>query len=164
MIPPFKTAEKRGLYALTRPVTRDEILKMARHLIQKRFTRGEPLTSPSASKQFLMLQLAELEYEAFAIVFLDNQHRVLSFEILFTGTIDSANVYPREVAKRTLQLNAKALILAHNHPSGTPDPSEADKQITRKLVDAMNLIDVRVLDHFVIGGCEVTSFAEIGLL
>jgi DNA repair protein RadC len=111
-----------------------------------------------------MLELALLEHEEFYCIFLDNQHRVLKVECCFQGTIDGANVYPREVVKRALHLNAKALILAHNHPSGLAEPSEADRAITRRLIDALSLVDMRVLDHFIIGGAECFSFAEQGLL
>jgi len=111
-----------------------------------------------------MLELALLEHEVFYCLFLDNQHRVLKAECCFQGTIDGANIYPREVVKRALQINAKALILAHNHPSGLAEPSEADRAITRRLIDALGLVDMRVLDHFIIGGAECFSFAEQGLL
>jgi DNA repair protein RadC len=164
MSTPFKTAKQKGHYRVLRPVTADEILSMAQFLIKRRFQRGKALTSPDASREFLTLNLALLEHEAFCCLFLDNQHRVLAFETLFRGTIDGAQVYPREVVKRALQLNANALILAHNHPSGHAEPSEADRYITRKLVDALRLVDVRVLDHFIIGGGEISSFAEQGLL
>ena len=162
MITPFITAEQSGRYTLTRPVSQEEILAMAKCLIQRRFNRGRALTSPAASKEYLMLQLATLEHEVFCSLFLDNQHRVLAFETLFVGTIDSASVYPREVLKRTLQLNAKAMIFAHNHPSGISEPSIADREITRKLIEGLALIDVRVLDHFIVGGDSVVSFAEMG--
>lgn len=111
-----------------------------------------------------MLEIASLEHEVFYCIFLDNQHRVLKAECCFQGTIDGANVYPREMVKRALQLNAAALILAHNHPSGITEPSTADQAITRRLIDALSLVDVRVLDHFIIGGTACYSFAEAGLL
>lgn len=164
MITPFTTAEKRGCYTLTRPATKAEILTMAKYLIQRQFDRGKALTTPASSKDYLMLQLAELEHEIFCCIFLDNQHRILAFETLATGTIDAASIYPREVLKRTLQLNAKALIFSHNHPSGIAEPSNADRTITKRLVEALTLIDVRVLDHFIVGGDEVLSFAESGWL
>jgi DNA repair protein RadC len=121
------------------------------------------LTSPDATRDFLMLELALLEHEEFYCIFLDNQHRVIKAECCFQGTIDGASVYPREVVKRALQINAKALILAHNHPSGLAEPSESDRAITRRLIDALGLVDIRVLDHFIIGGAECFSFAEQGL-
>ena len=100
----------------------------------------------------------------FACLFLDNRHRIISNEILFTGTIDGASVYPREVVKRCLQLNAAAIIFSHNHPSGIAEPSQADRQITLKLTQALALVDVRVLDHLVVGDKTVTSMAERGLM
>jgi len=161
---PFKTAEQQGHYEALRPVTAEEILAMARTLIKRRFARGKALTSPAAAREFLMLNLAELEHETFCCLFLDNQHRILTFEPLFRGTVDGSTVHPREVVKRALQLNASALIFAHNHPSGAAEASEADRCITRKLIDALRLVEVRVLDHFIVGGDEVLSFAERGLL
>jgi DNA repair protein RadC len=148
---PFKTAQQKGLYTVLRPITADEILAMARALIRRRFQRGKALTSPDASRELLILNLALLERETFCCLFFDNRHRVLAFETLFKGTIDGTPVYPREVVKRALQLNANALIFAHNHPSGNVEPSDADAWITRKLVNALRLVDVRVLDHFIIG-------------
>ena len=123
---------------------------------------GGPLSAPQIAASYLPAQLAQFEHETFWCLFLDNQHRVLAFEKLFTGTIDQAQVYSREVVKRTLQLNAAALIFAHNHPSGTKVPSQIDLDITIKLKAALALIDVKVLDHFIVGADEVTSLAELG--
>ncbi|HEY8036168.1 MAG TPA: DNA repair protein RadC [Methylobacter sp.] len=164
MANPFRNHEQPGHFQIVRPVTTDEILSMAKQLIKRQFTRGKSLTSPHAARDFLILELALLEHEVFYCLFLDNQHRVLKAECCFKGTIDGANVYPREVVKRALQINANALILAHNHPSGVAEPSTADRAITRRLIDALNLVDIRVLDHFIIGGVEHFSFAEHGLL
>lgn len=161
---PFQVHELPGHFLILRPVTEAEILAMAKHLIAQQFIRGQALTSPDDAREFLMLELAHLEHEVFYCIFLDNQHRIIEAEACFQGTIDSANVYPRELVKRTLQLNARAVILAHNHPSGLAEPSEADRAITRKLIDALNLVEVRVLDHFIIAGIEQFSFAERGLL
>jgi len=161
---PFKTAEKKGHYLAVRPVTAEEILAMARALINRRFARGRALVSPEVSKDFLMLKLARLEHEVFCCLYLDNRHRVIGFEPLFRGTIDGASVYPREVVKRALQVNAAALIFAHNHPSGSAEPSEADRHITQRLKQALALVDIRVLDHFIIGEGNAFSFAERGLL
>ena len=121
------------------------------------------MTNPQASKDYVKLQLATYEHEVFACLFMDNRHRVIAFEKLFRGTIDGASVYPREVVKTALSHNAAAVIFAHNHPSGNPEPSQADRQITQRLKDALSLIDVRVLDHLVVGN-EVISFAERGYL
>ena len=109
-------------------------------------------------------QLAAREHEVFICIFLDNPHRVIAMDEMFRGTIDGASVHPREVVKCALQYNAAAVILAHNHPSGVPEPSKADISLTRRLTDALALIDVRVLDHFIVGGSELVSFAERGLI
>ena len=164
MTNPFQINETSGHFEVLRPVTSAEILTMAKKLIKRKFVRGQALTSPEATRSFLMMELALLEHEIFHILYLDNQHRIIKSECCFKGTIDGANVYPREVLKRALKLNAKALILAHNHPSGIPEPSEADRAITRRLINALGLVDIRVLDHFIIGGTEHFSFAEHGLL
>jgi DNA repair protein RadC len=132
-------------------------------IIDNRFCRGTPITSPAASQDFLRLRLGHLEHEIFSVLWLDNRHRVLSFEELFRGTIDGASVHLREVVKSGLKHNAVACILAHNHPSGVSEPSAADRSITQKLKDALTLIGVRVLDHIIIGEDNL-SFAEQGLL
>jgi len=137
---------------------------MARKLIKRQFVRGKALTSPDATRDYLMLELALLEREVFYCLFLDNRHRVLTIECCFQGTLNTASIYPREVVKRSLEVNASAVILAHNHPSGLAEPSESDRDITRRLVEALGLVDVRVLDHFIIGGDEYFSFAEHGLM
>ena len=135
---------------------------MANQLIRRKFARGRAIISPQIAASYLPAQLANFEHETFWCLFLDNQHRVLAFEKLFTGTIDQASVYAREVVKRTLQVNAAAVIFAHNHPSGTKMPSQSDLDITTKLKAALGLIDVKVLDHFIVGADEVTSLAELG--
>jgi DNA repair protein RadC len=139
------------------------VLEMARRYLFESLQRGDTLSSPQDTRQYLSSQLRDYPHEVFAALFLDQRHRVICFEELFRGTIDGASVYPREVVKKALQHNAAALIFAHNHPSGVAEPSQADEQITRRLVDALKLVDVRVLDHFVVGD-EVVSFAERGLL
>ncbi len=126
--------------------------------------RGDALSSPGKVRRYLSLQLSGVQHEIFAALFLDNRHRVIVFEELFNGTIDGAAVYPREVMKRCLAANAAAVIFAHNHPSGVAEPSDADISITRKLSDALALIDVRVLDHLIIGQGVQTSLAERGLM
>jgi DNA repair protein RadC len=161
---PFQCVKATGQFQVLRPVTGDEILAMAKRLIQHKYRRGRSLTSPDNCREFLMLELAPLEHEVFYGIFLDNQHRIIKAECCFQGTIHHANVYPREVVKRGLQLNAKALILAHNHPSGLAEPSKEDKAITKRLIEALALVEITVLDHFVIGGTELFSFAEAGLL
>ncbi|MFA5627580.1 MAG: DNA repair protein RadC [Thiohalomonadaceae bacterium] len=134
-----------------------------RHLLAT-LQRGDALTSPADTRRFLAARLRGYAHEVFAALFLDNRHRVIAFEELFTGTIDGASVYPREVIKRALHHNAAALILAHNHPSGVAEPSRADESITRRLKEALALVDMRVLDHFIIGDGEITSLAERGLI
>ena len=140
------------------------VLEMARRHFVEVLQRGDPLTSPEATRAYLSAQLRGYSYEVFACLFLDNQHRMIQLEELFRGTIDGASVYPREIAKRALFHNAAAVIFAHNHPSGIKEPSQADKQITQKLKQALELFDIRVLDHFIIGDGEPYSFAEHGLL
>ena len=140
------------------------VLEMARRHFEEVLKRGNALTSPEATRAYLSAQLRGYSYEVFACLFLDNQHRVIQLEELFRGTIDGASVYPREVAKRALFHNAAAVIFAHNHPSGINEPSQADKNITDKLKQALTLFDIRVLDHFIIGDGLPYSFAEHGLL
>ena len=149
---------------VTRTASADEILDAARSILARRVRRGRALSSPRHTRDFLRLELASRDHEIFAILFLDNRHRVIEFVPLFRGTIDGASVYPREVVKEALARNAAAVILAHNHPSGVAEPSQADELITHRLRDALALIDVRVLDHLVVTGDDVVSFAERGLL
>ncbi len=150
-------------YELTQPVTPQELLELAHAMAADSFAKGEALSSPDATKLIISGLLQGIEREVFGVLFLDNQHRIIKFETLFYGTVDAASVYPREIVKRALMWNASAVIFCHNHPSGIPEPSQADKRITRRLQDALNLIDVRVLDHFIVGE-TVSSFAERGLI
>lgn len=120
------------------------------------------LTSPDVVKTFCQHSLVAKEHEVFGVIFLDNQHRVRATAELFTGTINAASIYPREVVKKALAENAAAVILYHNHPSGTAEPSQADRRITRRLTDALALVDIKVLDHFVVAIEDVVSFAELG--
>lgn len=126
--------------------------------------RGAPLTSPQATRDFLRLKMAEYPREHFGVLFLDTRHRAIAYEELFFGTIDSAHVHPREIVKAALRLNASAIIVAHNHPSGVAEPSQADLAITRRIRDACGLVDIRLLDHFIVGSTEVVSLAERGLV
>jgi DNA repair protein RadC len=138
---------------------------MARRHLKEELRRTDALTSPDLTRQFLTSTLRAYPYEVFACLLLDNQHRVIRFEELFRGTIDGASVYPREVVKVALAYNAAAVIFAHNHPSGVAEPSEADKYITQRLKQALGLIDIRVLDHFIVGDSwNAYSFAEHGLI
>lgn len=125
---------------------------------------GAAFTSSQAVRDWLRLQIAPLEREAFTVLWLDNQHRLIAHDTLFMGTINSITVHPREVVKAGLKHNAAAAILSHNHPSGEAEPSHADRQITARLKQALELVDIRLLDHLVIGGMEIISFAERGWL
>lgn len=140
------------------------VLEMGRRYLAATLKNGEPITSVADTQRFLMAQLRHEPHEVFACLFLDNKHRVLAFEPLFHGTIDGASVHPRVVVKRALFHNAAAAIFSHNHPSGVAEPSQADQHITSRLQEALALIDVRVLDHVVVGDGEVVSFAERGWL
>lgn len=139
-------------------------LEISRRHLLATLRRGDALTNPDATRRYLAARLRDRPREVFACLFLDNRHRVLAYEELFFGTVDGAAVHPREVVKRTLEQNAAAVIFAHNHPSGVAEPSAADEQITRRLKEALALVDVRVLDHMVIGDGEITSLAERGLI
>lgn len=144
-----------------------DTIKTALTILRKRLAAKRTntfFTAPSDTLDYLTLKLAPLEHEVFAVMFLTNRHELIAFEELFRGTIDGASVHPREVVKVTLRHNAAAVILAHNHPSGVPEPSRADEALTRRLRDALGLIDVRVLDHVIVGGTDTTSFAELGLI
>lgn len=140
------------------------VLEMARRHFVEVINRGNVLTSPDATRAYLSAQLRGYSYEVFACLFLDNQHRIIELEELFRGTLNSASVYPREVVKKALYHNAAAVIFAHNHPSGVNEPSQADKNITEKLKQALGLFDIQVLDHFIIGDNRPYSFAEYGLI
>ncbi|MEY2341021.1 DNA repair protein RadC [Acidithiobacillus sp. IBUN Pt1247-S3] len=138
------------------------VVEMARRHLAESWKRGEALESPSRVAEYLRSSLRDRAREVFAVLFLDQRHRVLRFEEMFQGTIDSASVHIREVAKRALELNAAALIVAHNHPSGVAEPSVADLQLTRRLEEALRLFDLRLLDHFIIGDGEPLSLREAG--
>lgn len=139
-------------------------LEMTRRFFQAGMEKGECISDPEITRQFLQIQLLGYTREVFACLFLDNQHRLIKYEELFFGTIDGASVHPREVVKKALAFNAAAVIFAHNHPSGISEPSQADKRITERLCSALGLVEIRVLDHLVVGDTEITSFAERGLL
>jgi DNA repair protein RadC len=140
------------------------VLEMSRRYLREGLERGEALTSPEATRDYLKSRLYSYSQEVFACLFLDNRHRVIEYEELFRGTIDGSSVHPREVVRRALHHNAAAVILAHNHPSGVAEPSHADVQITRRLKEALALVDVRVLDHFIVGDGAPSSMAELGLV
>lgn len=138
------------------------VLEMARRHLAERLPRADILSDPAATREYLLAQLGHRQQEIFACIYLDNRNRVITYEELFRGTIDGASVYPREVVKAALKHNAAALIFAHNHPSGVAEPSEADRSLTDRLKSALELVDIRVLDHLVIGDGAATSFAERG--
>lgn len=140
------------------------VLEMGRRHLSATMKEGDLLTSPDLVRNYLSAQLRHQPHEIFAVLFLDNQHRLIAYDELFYGTIDGANVYPREVVKKALARNAAAAILSHNHPSGIAEPSQSDLRITQRLQEALNLVGVRVIDHMVVGDKEVISFAERGLL
>ena len=140
------------------------VLEMSRRYLEEALERGEPLTSPTVTRDYLRARLRDRQQEAFCCLYLDTRHRVLRFEEIFQGTIDGAAVYPREVVKKALATNAAAVILVHNHPSGVAEPSRADEALTTRLQQALALVDIRVLDHLVVGESDIVSFAERGLL
>jgi DNA repair protein RadC len=140
------------------------VLEMARRHLSSELQQGDLLSSPDLVRKYLSAHLRHRHQEVFAVLFLDSQNQLLAYDELFFGTIDGASVYPREVVKKALARNAAAVILAHNHPSGVAEPSQADKRITERLKAALELVDIRVLDHMVVGNKEVVSFAERGLI
>ncbi len=140
------------------------VLEMTRRYLHEEIVGRDVLTSPDATRQYLKARLRALPHEVFACLFLDNRHRIIAFRELFRGTIDGASVHPREVVREAMRCNAAAVIFAHNHPSGVAEPSQADLRITQRLCDALDLVDVRVLDHFIVGEGNGTSFAERGLM
>ncbi|KPG01322.1 DNA repair protein RadC [Rhodopseudomonas sp. AAP120] len=146
------------------PATADQILEAARQAIEHKMQRGASFSSPAAVKEYLRTKLAGFEHEVFAVLFLDARHCLIDYAEMFRGTIDGASVYPREVVKEALRLNAAAVIVSHNHPSGNPEPSAADRALTQRLKEALALVDVRTLDHIVVAGSKTTSFAERGLI
>ncbi len=149
------------------PAKRAEIvavLELARRALAEELKEKTVFSTPQAIRDYLQLQLGSRPYEVFAVLFLDAQHRLIAFEELFRGTLAQTSVYPRQVVVRALALNAASVVLAHNHPSGSAQPSRADETITKTLKAALGLIDVQVLDHFVVTSSQATSMAEMGLL
>ncbi|MEQ1673663.1 MAG: DNA repair protein RadC [Candidatus Nitrotoga sp.] len=140
------------------------VLEMSRRALHEEMQAGDALNSPQAVRKYLLLQLQSRQQEVFMVIFLDAQHRVLAAEEMFHGTLTQASVYPREVVKRALFHNAAAVIFAHNHPSGVAEPSQSDRMLTDALKQALALVDVRTLDHFIVAGSQCLSFAERGML
>ena len=138
--------------------------KALRMIKENMLEKGDELNNPALVKELCVMKLSAEEREHFMVLFLDTRHRLIADEILFSGTIDGASVYPREVAKRALELNAAAVIFSHNHPSGDPEPSNADKMITQRLKSALDTLDIRSLDHIIVAGINTVSFAERGLM
>ena len=159
-------SENPAVYEVTPARTADDaIIAHAIAILEKRMYRERvALNAPQAVRDYLRLAIAEREHEVFCVLWLDAQHRVIAHEELFRGTLMQTSVYPREVVKAALKANAAAVIFAHNHPSGVAEPSQADELLTRKLKDALALVDVKVLDHFIVAGRATLSFAERGLL
>ncbi|MCL4106632.1 UNVERIFIED_CONTAM: hypothetical protein GTU68_009766 [Idotea baltica] len=152
------------LYRFKKAITEEELIRTAKNAIAEKLVDKPVFENPRAVRDYLHLELGNLEVEVFYVLFLNAQHQLISKAPLFQGTLDGAAVYPREVVRQVIKHNAAAVILAHNHPSGNAAPSAADKRITDRIRRALELIDVRVLDHFVVGGDSVVSFAEEGLL
>tara|TARA_Y100001963_G_C6764253_1_gene441347 strand:- start:580 stop:1071 length:492 start_codon:yes stop_codon:yes gene_type:complete len=160
----FQITESPGVYQVKSTVTDSEIIEMAAIIAHRRLQKGQSLKSPQLVSKHLQVYLHDREYEVFGIIFVDSQHQIITTEEIFKGTVDACAVYPREIAKRALQLNAKAVVLFHNHPSGDPRVSAADKAITYKIKSALDILDVNVLDHIIVGFEGTCSFAELGLL
>lgn len=160
----LNAGERPGTYVVTNPVTEQDLLHIANQIARKRLAKGTAITSSTVAAKQLQTLLQEREHEVFAVLFLDSQHRVLAFEELFRGSLDGASVYPREVLKRALTLNSASIIAVHNHPSGNPEPSQADRALTQALKAALALVDIRLLDHLVVGAEGHVSLAERGVL
>jgi len=153
-----------GADGASTPATTEQILAAARQALAHRVRRGASLSSPQKVREYLTMRLGHLDYEVFAVLLVDQRHRVIEYVELFRGTIEGAAVYPREILKLAIEKGAAACVLLHNHPSGVKDQSRADELITKRIAAALALIDVRVLDHCIVAGAEVLSFAEQGLL
>jgi DNA repair protein RadC len=150
-----------GVY---RPAQAAEVLQAAQQLLLGQVRRLQILTSPQVVRDFLRVRLGALEHEVFAVLHLDSQNRVIEYVEMFRGTVSQTAVYPREVVKEALARNTAGVMLVHNHPSGSAQPSRADELLTQTLKTALALVDVRVLDHLIVAGPEIVSFAELGLL
>lgn len=146
------------------PAEKDSVIVLAMSMLSSRHQRGRPFRSPSDTQAYLRLKLADVKTERFGCLFLDNRHRILGMRELFQGTIDGTSVYPRVVVQEALEANAAAIILYHNHPSGVAEPSRADERITRRLKSALELVDIRLLDHFVVASGDCVSLASRGLI
>jgi DNA repair protein RadC len=160
----LKAGDSAGSYIVDSPITETDILLMAHQLARQRLTKGRLLSAPEQVFSHLKTLLQHREHEVFAVLLLDTKHRILGFHELFRGTLDEASVHPREVVKLALAHNAAAVILVHNHPSGDPEPSQADIRLTQVLKDALGLVGTRTLDHVIVGSEGCVSLAERGYL
>ncbi len=160
----FKMMDQAGIYAVDCPVTNEDILEKAADILLEKVNHSDVINDPTETRRFLKCKISALEHEVFVALFLDNRHRVIAYKELFRGTIDGASVYTREVVKEALAYNAAAMIVAHNHPSGVAEPSHADERITSRLKEALGFMDIRLLDHLIIGCDEIVSLAERGVV
>ncbi len=145
-------------------VEKQSVITLAMKVLAIKHRAGRALSKPDETRNYLRLRLADYRNEVFGCLFLDNRHRIIAVRELFQGTIDGASVHPRVVVQQAMEVNAAAMVFFHNHPSGVAEPSRADEMLTRRLIEALALVDVRVLDHFVVSGGESVSFAERGLI
>ncbi len=162
-VTPSKFCQIRGL-GITKYIQLQAAIELGKRFLKEKIDKTNVLSCPEDTRQFLMTKLRDKRQEVFACLFLNTKHHIIAYEELFQGTLDSAEIYPRIILEKTLHYNAAALILCHNHPSGNASPSYSDIQVTRKIIHALALIDVRVLDHFIVGESEVFSLAERGEL
>ena len=160
----FSTGLMRETDGAYLPVSDDIVISTALKLLAQRVAKGSLLSSPNAVKNYLRLRFADLQHEVFCLLYVDNRNRLIACEDLFRGTIDGATVHPREVVKAALRHNAAGVLIAHNHPSGVAEPSQADELITRRLKTALEYVDIRVIDHLVVSAGEAVSMAERGIL
>jgi len=160
----FNIAENTGHYITMREVSEAEIIAFSKQLIAKRFKRGRVLSNPNDSRELFRGLLADKEQECFTVCYMDNRHRIIDTVTEFFGTVDQCSVHVRILVQRALSLNAASVVLGHPHPSGCCQPSQADKELTKQIAKALALIDVRCLDHLIVAGNEIFSFAEAGLM
>ena len=154
-----------GLYTTKMPVTPEDIVEMSESILRKRIeNRGPAFCNPKLASQWMVSKMSILEHEVFSVLFLDNQHKYLAFEEMFRGSLAHTDVYPREIIKRALFHNAAAVILVHNHPSGNTEPSSADIELTQRLKSALAIVEIRILDHFIVGGSTAVSMKELNLI
>ncbi len=156
--------DEQGRYQFQKPVPAETVLELATEILESRICYGDSIISAEHAQEYLRCKLALLEHEVFAVLFLDSKHRLLASKIMFEGSISSCSVYPREILKEALRRNTAAVIFGHNHPSGSVQPSQCDHKLTQDLVTALELVEVRVLDHIIVGVEDVYSMAEHAVL